>query len=198
MQALPPATSNAPLLRGKPWRWALLSAALTLGVSAACPGAAEAGGPSKKSSPPIFSSPPATIGASATQLSANLQIDPANAARSSSKSGKFTAASVASSGSSKSGKNDNQGKGGKGKTLSIPAYQDMDPQAAMTQARVLTLSKKGKAFVTSQDVANGSLTAAPAPLPLLGAGVAFAYSRKVRRRVSQATSEELIPAFACS
>jgi hypothetical protein len=193
MQALPPATTNAPLLRAKPWRWALLSAALSLGVSAACPGVAEAGVLAKKAARPIFNSPPATIGFSTSQLSANLQIDPVNAAQSPSKSGKIKVSSIANSVTSSPGKNNKQGKGKNAKSLA--SFKDWTPATLITEVKVLAYSKNGTASINP---ANGEISSAPGPLPLLGAGVAFAYSRKVRRRVSQATSEELIPAFARS
>jgi len=74
----------------------------------------------------------------------------------------------------------------------------MSPAEAMAMARAQTKASGGsiETLQTPTAAFDEVATEAPAPLPLLGAGVAFAYSRKVRRRVSQGASGKFVPAQA--
>lgn len=182
-----PATSRALLLRGKPWQWALLSAGLSLGITALSPGMAEAQVRSRGRTPapaPVRSV--INIPTPATQLSRNRAVLPITPSPLTSR---VTTSSVVNSITQPAPRSSR----GRRRPLYVA-----DPQTALTEAVVTTTAAGFPLPVTSVAAANGGATSAPAPLPLLGAGVAFAYSRRVRRRISQGTSGESTPAVAHS
>jgi hypothetical protein len=182
------------LLTGKLWQSVLLSAGLGLGVTALSPGVAEAQvvRPRPEPVPPVIRSTPATVRGSITQLSLNTRSDPGRAVRSFGPSTRaVTPSTVARTIATRPARTSRRGR--------LEAWAGMDNKAALAAARVGVVAS-GRSIATGSPAApgafNGLATAAPGPLPLLGAGVAFAYSRKVRRRVRQGTSGKFAPALA--
>ena len=76
----------------------------------------------------------------------------------------------------------------------------LDPTDTMAFVAGVTFDSTGTASVTQtpivQFVDPGSGDSVPGPLPLLGFGAAFAYSRKLRNRIKTSKTPEVMGAIA--
>jgi MYXO-CTERM domain-containing protein len=63
-----------------------------------------------------------------------------------------------------------------------PGWEGMDPKESMSAAQALTVAA-GDSISTNGAPSPNDPVDAPGPLPLLGAGAAFAYSRRLRKRI---------------
>jgi hypothetical protein len=185
MQGPLPVANQAPFLLGKTWKWALLTAGLSLGVTALSPGVAEAQVKSPRDRQQAMVIPPPPL----TQREMNLRSDPGVKFQGSfnPSTGVATPASLARDFSRRPEPRSRSSR--RGPTMPL--------DEAIREAKNDHLTA-GNPMPADPVVPKDDLTSAPGPLPLLGAGVAFAYSRRVRRRVNQGTSGKFTAVLAHS